>query len=1206
MAVIGAVSLILAGLFLRSRFFTAGELEWHRAPGYKWAELIVSSFGRIGFKKNDAGDTGIDFVNNLTVEQITSNRHLLNGSGVALSDVDGDGLCDIYFCRLNGDNVLYRNLGNWRFEDITARAGVGCPDRFSTGALFADIDGDGDQDLLVTALGGPNACFENLGNGEFRSITEKAGLDPKMGRTGSTTMTMADVEGDGDLDLFIANYNRKALRDFNPIFNSAGMVLSRKDYGEPNLFYLNDGKGNFTAVKLTSDMFKDESGKRMPPPRDWSLTARFQDIDGDLDPDLYVCNDFLSPDRFWINDGSGRFQTIAPLAVRTTSSSSMAVDFSDIDGDGDLDFFLLDMWSRDHRRRKMQMGNMVSTPVRTGDIRSRAQINRNTLFLNRGDGTYAEIADFAGLSASEWSWSNIFMDIDLDGYEDILVSTGHTFDVLDLDTQNKIESLNIRSLDDLRQTLLMYPKLATPNFAFRNNGDLTFSEKGREWGFDDLGISHGMAVADLDNDGDLDVVVNNLDTAAGLYRNENDRARIAVRLRGLAPNTEGIGARVIVRNGGMEQSKEITKGGHYLSGSDAMVVFAAPLEDRGYDIEVIWRNGRRSLLTGISANRFYEIDQSASEQLLVEPEQEIQPVFADVSSMLGHRHTEWPFDDFLRQPLLPNRLSQLGPGVSWFDYDGDGDDDLFIADGRNGRLSVYKNEAGVAFTKIEDAVFAATTDRDQTTVLGIAGATTSVLVGQSNFEDADIEAPSAVLITQMAKAFNRVQDLTAFESTTGAIAASDYDNDGDLDLFIGGRTIPGRYPEAASSHLLSNNANGFELDEKNSRSFEKIGLVTGAVFSDVDGDGDADLLLSLEWDSPKIFKNDDGLFTDVTAEYGLDTYRGWWNGIATGDFNEDGRMDIVVTNWGLNSKYRCSTENPLRIYYADFDNDGSLDIVEASRDPVLDKVVPERGRSRMSEVMPYIARRVETNAAYAKADIHEIVGDGLDKAEMLFVNTLEHMMFLSSEDGFTAVALPTQAQLSPAFYAGVGDFDADGHEDLFLTQNFFAAQPETPRIDAGRGLWLRGDGTGRLHPVPGQNSGIATYGDQRGAALSDFNGDGRVDLVVSQNGAETYLYKNVHSRRGLRVRLSGEPGNRDAVGAQINLVYQDHDGPVREVQAGSGYWSQNSSVQVLGMSGVPRSIRVRWPGGDRQEYELLPADTLEITIGQHNNLITNK
>ena len=1172
-------------------------------------EAALTKEGSLGFQKLSGDLTAIQFKNFVSEENIVTNRHLLNGSGVTTGDVDGDGLTDIYFCRTEGSNVLYRNLGNWKFEDITEEAGVACKDQFSTGSVFSDIDGDNDLDLLVTALGGPNAVFMNDGSGRFKEVTEEAGL---RGNSGATTMALADVDGDGDLDLYMANDKTRSVRDIYPLsertfdktvretesgwevlpefkkhftLNLNNNRLERFEYAEADLFFLNDGTGRFIREELIEGRFLDENGNAIQEKyMDWGLTARFQDIDGDGDPDIYVCNDFESPDRIWINNGHGQFSLIPKLAVRNTSASSMGIDFADFNRDGSLDFFVVEMLSRDHKRRKTQMGPMSATPVSVGEIDNRPQYMRNTLFLNRGDNTYAEIAQYGGVQASEWSWSPLFLDVDLDGYEDILVVTGHYYDAMDADVQSDLKTMNYSRYSQLQSEVFAYNRLATRDFIFRNSGDLTFEEVGESWGFTSEDISHGMALADFDNDGDLDVVVNRLESEAGVYRNDSSAPRIAVRLRGDSPNTQGIGAKVKLLGGPVDQMKEIISGGSYLSGSDPLVSFAAWDEKREFILEVTWRSGEVSRIEGVTGNRLYEVYESsstpASPPIIVDK----SPMFEDVSHLINHRHHEDPYDDFARQSLLPSRLSQLGPGVAWGDVDSDGDDDLVLPSGRGGRLSVFINTSGT-FREIEGSV----TGHDQTgVVIYPSSSGPEILVGHSNFEST-VEETSFIQgyrledgnLTETRRIFTNL-------SSVGALCMADVDGDGDLDLFAGGRTVPGRYPEPASSTLFINDSGTFIPDSKNSANLEEIGLITGALFSDIDSDNDPDLILAMEWGPVTILENEGGTFSDATTSYGLSDYVGWWNGVATGDFNEDGRLDIVATNWGLNTKYHISKDHPLELYYDDFDRNGTLDIVEGHWDEGMNAMVPERGLSCMSNGIGYVGMRVPTFKRFGQSNLEDIVGPVLKDAPRLQATVLEHMLFISNSNGFTPTPLQAEAQFSPAFGAVVADMDGDSHEDIFLSQNFFAYQIETSRSDAGRGLWLRGDGTGVLVPVPGQESGIEVYGEQRGAAAADFDGDGRMDLVVSQNGAPTKMYRNIKGKPGLRLE------NLATVGAKVRAMYKDGTkGPIRETQVGSSYWSQNGA-STLGSRKKVKTVLITWPDG--RESQLPTSDSENVVI----------
>jgi hypothetical protein len=1225
------IALGLVGLGLACSGAT--ELEWREENGYRWAELPVPQRGRDGFQQLSPSETGIGFTNTVTREQALQNEHLYNGSGVALGDVDGDGRTDIYFASLDGPNVLYRNLGNWRFEDVTEQAGVAAPNRFSTGAVFADADGDGDLDLFVTAMEGASAFFVNDGSGVFEERTEAAGLQSDYY---GTTQALADVDGDGDLDLYVANNKVRPVRDMYPpaqlefervvqqvdgeyvvapeferhyrVVRQRGRIM-RFEYAEPDKFYLNDGTGRFDEVSFTSGWFLDEDGRPLEEtPTDWGLTARFHDIDDDGDPDLYVCNDFESPDRLWINDGTGRFRLVDRLALRAISNATMTIDIADIERDGDDDFILIDMLDRNTRQQKTQVQAMVPEPTMLGDIQNRPQIGRNTLLMSRGDGTFSEIATFSGVEASGWSWSVLFLDVDLDGYEDILIGTGHEHDFLDSDTQIRLQQY--RDTTDWRTWRFQFPNLYLPNVAFHNEQDRTFTEVAADWGFaDDPDVTQGAGTADLDNDGDLDVVANRLGFPAGVWRNESNKPRLAVQLDGRPPNTQGIGAKIRVLGGPVpEQRVEVVSGGRYVSGSDPVHSFAAGEAD-SLDLIVEWRSGTVSVITGAKPNRVYDVSETSAVRRDAETENEgadtTSALYRDVSAMLGHRHVDIEYDDFARQPLLRHKLSQLGPGVAWFDVDRDGDDDLFVSTGRGGTPAFFRNTGGRLRAV---ALRMGSADLDQTAILPLPRTPSGidVLLAQMSYEadspEAASRAPSVRRLTLAtarrggALTLRVTPAVPGFEGSVGPLAAADYDADGDLDVFVGGRVQPARYPQPVASRLFHNEAGGLEPDTANTRLLTNLGMVVSAVFSDVDVDGDPDLVLARDWGSLIVLINDDGRFSDRSQQWGLSERRSMWNAITTGDFDEDGLPDLVATSWGRNTRLRATPEHPLRMYYGDFDGNSTLDVLEARYEERLGDLAPIRGRQQLSEAIPFVLRRITSFGEYADATVHGVIGPALSRASTLDVNGFDHMLFVNTGGTFEGRPLHPEAQLSPSLHAAVADADGDGHEDLFLTQNFYPAEAGMPRYAAGVGLWLSGDGTGNFVPLSATQSGIRVFGDQRGAALADYDADGRIDIVISQNGNETKLYHNEGAAPGLRVRLVGTAANPDAVGALLRLVYaDDRMGPARAVRSGAGHLSHDALVQVLGMRAPPTAVRVRWPGG-RETTHTVPEGSSDVTI----------
>jgi hypothetical protein len=1114
--------------------------------------------------------------------------------------------------------------------------------------VFADLNGDGSLDLLISTTGEGVLCFTNRGNGTFVECTDFAGTRSSYN---AQTLTLADIDGRGPLDLYVADYrvhDSRDLAEFDQISmlheNGREVVApSQRDrfvytngviseYGEPDFLYLNDGQGRFLPVSWTKGAFLDENGLALTePPKDWGLSAAFHDVNGDGAPDLYVCNDYWSPDRFWLNDGHGHFRAAPLLSVRHTSRNSMGVDFADIDRSGPVDIFVVDMLNRDWAQRKRTLlatGYPLSAVAAPDD---RVQIPGNTLLRNRGDGTFEEIANYAGVAASDWSWQPVFMDVDLDGYEDILIPTGNFASMNDLDVMEKSQRLHNagqlapvpvgadgkttprpaqeQKTAELLQVNRMYAPMPTPIVAFRNLGNLKFADSGAAWGLNDGALHNGIAVGDLDNDGGLDFIVNNLNGPPSVYHNRGSAARVAVRLQGLAPNTQGIGAKIQLLDGAVPmQSQEVVCGGQYLSGSDPERVFAAG-RSQAMTIEVTWRHGNQSVVHDVKPNRLYEIAEAAALIRAPEPPAKIaEPFFKDVSSWLNHQHHQEFYNDYARQPLLPWQLSQEGPGVAWINLLDDGHEELVIGSGRGGAIGVFLYD-GLGGMKHFPA--ASKLPEDLTGVVGWVGNPhqRALVVGRSNYTSTR-NCPAASISGFAPTPWTKALPESA--ASTGPLAIADVYGNGTLDLFVGGRVIPGRYPEAADSKLYLNHDGQLELDEENSRVLAKVGLVSGAVWSDLDGDGFPELILACEWGPIRVFKNEAGHLREITRDLGLDQYVGWWHGVTTGDLEGNGRLDIIASNFGLNGDYQATSSHPARLVYGDFTARGADDLIEATFDPQRQTDVPRRMRAFLADAYPPLVEKFPTHRAYSEATLQQIL-DVLPKPEgEVQANTLASMVFLNRSNRFAAVELPLAAQLAPAFAVNVADFDGDGLEDIFLSQNFFPMAPLAPgandsgrRLDAGRGLWLRGIGGGKFEAVPGQRSGLLIYGQQRGAAVCDFDGDGRVDLAVSQNGGETKLFRNVSGKPGLRVQLTGPPGNPDGVGAVMRLRFGERQGPAREIHAGSGYWSQDSSVQVLACPQNPTHLWIRWPGG-KTTTSPIPSGAREILVDTDGNLTLNR
>lgn len=1190
---------------------------WQSIPGARVASVQPSGSAQAGFTPLAPSETGVNFSNSVDDRAVPPNQNLLLGSGVAAGDFDDDGYSDLYLCALTRGNALYRNRGGFKFEDVTETAGVAVPGATNTGAAFADVDGDGDLDLLVTSLGHGVRLFRNELRGKFREVTVEAGLSS---RTGATTVALGDVDGDGDLDLFVCNYGaqpvlrsgvllnvrmvngRLELRDPHPRLQIVQGKLV--ELGEPSVLYLNQGGGIFRSTDWNSVRFLDEDGKQMPAPWDFSLSAQMRDVNGDGAPDIFVCNDFDTPDRFWLNDGRGNFQLAPRRALRCQGYASMGVDFADIDRDGHLDFLVVEMLAADRLRRLTQTSPMFSLELFPAAWTYRPEIARNVLYRNRGDGTFVEIANYAGAAASDWSWQGSFLDVDLDGYEDVLVANGDLFDVHNLD----VPPARSNSTTDRHAQLLATPRLYTPNVAWRNRGDLTFEDVSAAWSFNDTNISHGMAFADFDNDGDLDVAVNCMNAPPLLLRNDTTSPRVAVKLKGNAPNTFGIGAKVTLRGGPVAaQSQEIISGGKYLSSDEATRVFAA--SSNAMQLEVHWRSGTQTILSNIAPNSVVEVLESNAVAAVVPlAPPPATPLFTDESARLNHMHFDPPFNDFARQPLLSRKLSERGPGLCVTDLDQDGHEDLLIGAGRDGRISYFRGDSRGGFK------LAASSPPVPEDVLGLAEwfsapGERGILCTLSQYEAGRHPALLLLRLEGSELAFyNLVAPTTSPEarSVSHCLATADYDSDGDLDVFLGAHAIPDRYPEAAPSSLLINHQGSLRPDASNASVLRDVGLVNSALWTDLNGDGWPELILACEWGPVRIFRNirgnlsawDWSLSGQHFAPSSLHQLTGWWTGLAAADFDGDGRMDLAVGNWGLNGSERATPQQPLRLYFADCLERGALDLFETDYDAGGVEPMPARPLSEFAVSLPFLSQRYRNHRQWATTPIKVALAEFKSTREVSAV-TLAHTIFLNRGECFEVRSLPRETQWAPAWGMAANDFDGDGAVDLFLAQNFSAVRPSMPRLDAGSGLLLHGNGAGQFTPLTKAASGITIDGDQRSTVFADCNLDGRPDLVVSQNGGQTRYWPNMAGRPGLRVQLDGGPMNPSGIGAVVRLVMDGKVRATRENHGAGGWLGQNSAAVFLPVEpwNASAEVHVRWPGG-RETKSALPAGARRVVINQ--------
>ncbi len=1205
---------------------------WVDAQDHRWHPLQVS--GRApGFDAMDPARTGVRFTNTVADSLLERSRVFAHGAGVAIGDVDGDGRPDLVLARTDGCNALYRNLGAWRFADVTDSAGVGACDRHTTGLLLADVDGDGDLDLLMTAVEAPPALYRNDGRGRFAPVADSA---LAAAGVSGTTMAMADVDGSGRLALYVANYKPYLVDDVVPPqqravnqlmrqraagqvevrepFVADYKVVNRPDMGGvritqravPDAFFTMGPDGRFTREALTAGRFRDADGRPVAePPESFALGARFADLTGDGAPELYVANDYEDPDQLWVNDGTGRFRLGGARAQRQLSHSAMGVDIADIDGDARPDLFVTDMLGTG-RQRVTQIPTHAALPKRPGALELQLQQQRNTLFLNAGQGTFTEVGMAAGVTATGWSWGTHFLDVDLDGWQDLLVANGHPWDIMDADVQERLQ--NRFTEVPWRRIRWEFPRLPLANVAFRNRGDRTFADASVAWRFGTApDVSHAIATGDLDGDGDLDVVVTRLGEPVQLLRNDAPAPRVSVRVLGAAPNTQAVGAVIRLLGGAVpEQRREVTAGGVYLAHSDPVASFAMGATDSA-TLVVEWRDGRRTTIAGVRANRHYEVRATGAVPRPRTDTATPTPLFADATDELeGHRHLEDAFDDWDRQYLLPEALSQPGPGVAWTDLDGDGTEELLVGSGVGGRIARFRWQGGRLVPQPAQGPVAPV---DFTALLGArVGGRSTVLAGASTWQLRDealrMAQPAVMAIDASGARLAAVATgaVGSHQAATVPLAMADVDGDGDLDLFVGSRAEPMRYPAPVSSGLFRQVDGRFELDPENSGRLRDIGLVTAATFADVSGDGHPDLLLARDWDTPVLLLNDGrGRLYDATRAWGWDAFPGRWTALGVGDFNGDGRLDVVATSWGRNTAMPADSAAPLVLVSGPFGSRGEMEMLPARHDARVGGLAPFTSYPRARLAIADLVSRAATFGAYADATVPQLLGSAMASARQQAVPSLDHRLFLNRGTRVEAAPLPAEAQWAPAFAAAVADYDGDGTEDLFLGQNFSPTVVGVPRYDAGRGLLLRGTGGGAFAPLASAQSGIEVLGDQRGVAYADPDGDGRLDLVVSQNGAATRFFRNRGAQPGIRVRVDAGPANPTGVGAQLRLVYApaaagtERMGPVREIQAGSGSLSQHGAVTVLGADAPPVALWVRWPGGGEQRVPLA-AGQREVTV----------
>jgi hypothetical protein len=1161
-------------------------------------------------------DTGIDYKN-------TMSRHKPNlfgetGSGVAIADFDNDGLPDVYLTGSDVDNRLFRNLGGLKFEDVTEKAGVDGrivgENVAASGATFADIDNDGDLDLYVCNMGAPNLLYINQNDGTFLEQTRLRGADYKGG---SKLANFCDFDRDGDLDFYLTTYQDEVPKDIQIYEVVDGVTRVKKgneEYGsvingrtsragEQDWLFRNKGDGSFEKLGEECGI----SGF------DANLSSIWLDYDDDGWQDIYVSSDFKQPDHLYRNNHDGTFTDVLGDSVRHTPWFSMGLDAADLNNDGLLDLMVGDMADPDHYGQKVNMGDMATSGwfLVWGAPR---QFMQNCLFVNAGNGRLMEQAAISGLSKTDWTWAIRMVDLDNDGKLDVYVTNGHARDNMNGDLWVQLQKMKNEEHDEaeLVEFARQMPTRKDTNMVFRNEGDLQFKPMASPWGLDHNGISHGAAFADLDGDGDLDAVVNNFYEPVSVYRNDSRQGdRLIVQLRCRSNNYFGTGSKVEIWQKENYQRRDLIPARGYL-GSDPMEVhFGLPVSTPIDRMKITWPDGTSQEYSDLATNHLYRVIESKDRK----PEaKQTSPdlLFANSTESFGvnFRHQENEFDDFAREPLLPFQLSRLGGSVAIGDVNNDGFPDLFCggACGQSGELMIneegksYRTTEGPwkAHSKLEDMGILFF-DADQDSDLDLY-----VCSGGNEFDSGATEYADRLYLNDGDGNFTFAADaLPATTHSSGSVCAADFDRDGDLDLFVGSRSVPGKYPLTPTSSLLVNEGGSFKLaSDEIGGGCTKKGLVNSAIWSDFDNDGWIDLILALEWGPIAVFKNREGKLVDATEDAGIHEQLGWWHGIAAGDLDFDGDIDYVVTNQGHNTKYHTSPEHPHRLYYDDFDKNGTLDLVEAEFEG--DTEYPVRGRSCSSRCMPFIAQKFETFHDFSKASLSDIYETDTKERPFHSVMTLDSVVLWNDGEGFFDVqSLGHQAQSSPAYGVAIADFDGDSNLDILLANNFFGSQPETGYMDGGLGLFIKGLGNREFKEIWPNESGVSLSGDSNGLGIADIDRDGDFDAIVAVNNEPLEILRNDSTNMAsLTIELIGSGGNPTAVGAKVMLEGETAK-QVFEVHAGGSYLAQSQSNMIpISASQLEKlkSIIVSWPDGKTSIHKPGEAKEGVLRIKQSDSL----
>ena len=1050
--------------------------------------------------------TGIDFSN--TIKESTYFNHyyysqMYVGSGVAIGDINNDGLSDIFFGGNQVADRLYLNKGDFKFEDITKKSKAAKNSGWTWGVTMADVNGDGFLDIYVSRNGNSanpedrrNQLYINNQDLTFTESAQRYGL----GDYGfSTQAVFFDMDNDGDLDMY----------QVNQVADKKLLLINKIPRDQFKFFrdrlYRNDN-GKFKDVSDEVGITKDIA---------YGLSVNATDFNNDGWTDLYVANDYAEPDFMYYNNGDGTFTNVINEKLKHITQLSMGSDTGDINNDGLIDLITTDMTPEDHYRSKTNMASM-STEAFQNMVNAGAhyQYMTNSLQINTGLGSFSDIANMAGISFTDWSWASLMVDLDNDGWKDIIVSNGIKKDVDNNDYRKKVQNLSKGSTaEDLFQLSKDTPSIPISNYVFRNKSNLEFEKMTKEWGFDTPSFSNGMAYGDLDNDGDLDVVTNNIDAPAFVYNNKAKGNFLKINLEGPEKNKFGIGAKAVIYHNGKKQIAENTVTRGFISSVEHNLFFGLGNDEEVEKIVVTWQDGKQNVIENIAANRIVSVKHSNSKIKSSDIEEE-GTLVAKVSTKdigIDYSHKENNYDEFKEEVLLPHNVSQNGPFTAKADVNGDGLEDLFVGGAVNQSGLLYLQNPNGKFTKnltqpwkkqkqSEDlGCLFLDVDGDNDQDLYIAS-------GGSEFKRGDVNLKDRLYINDGKGNFvlNEKALPNIYESTQ-CVKSSDIDNDGDLDLFVGTRLIPGKYTFPATSYFLINdNGNFKKASQEVAPEFNNIGMVTDAVFTDVDNDNDEDLMIVGEWMEIKLFNNNKGLFEDASEKFGLKETRGIWWSITASDLDGDGDDDYIVGNLGKNNKFKASEEHPFKVYANDFDNNGTNDVVLAKF--YKDGYVPVRGRECTSQQMPYVSEKFKDYHSFASSKLVEILPeDKVNDAVVYEIKSFESIILINDNGNLVRRSLPNEVQVSPIKSTLVMDLNKDGHQDIITVGNHYGVEVETTRYDAGYGGVLLGDGNNNFSFVSPIKSGFYVPYDNRDIKL--LQQENKNLIIVTNNDSEISIFE---------------------------------------------------------------------------------------------------